>query len=214
MNSWGIVLFVGLIGAGKSTWLGEFAKKGIPSVLADDLFKSVVYHESNRSRLAKVFEEDVLDASGFPLFTRLRGLLFSLDSQGRDGCKKRQDALLYEFSEDFFNALHQEVIKSQSLSNSRFVIVEHSLALRDGWVKKLNPAHVVSLHCSRDVRLKRIIARRGDISVATYEAIMDMQPSDEEHHAMSAMGGVINHDSNCSLIEVREAVSQLLEFSF
>ncbi len=196
-----VVLFVGLIGAGKSTVLNVFKEKGAAILLTDNLWKEKIYQECNRERLIEVLGEDVLHADGAPNLKRLRSLLFSLDADEQVTCILRQKNLFLEFGETFFQSLRAEIGVQVSKPGVAMVVVESALALSDGWDKKIDPNEIVAVHCPKNVRLTRVLNRNPTVDEATYLAIMGMQPSDVEHFTMSSAVGAAHLNTHCSVEE-------------
>lgn len=201
MSQTPVVLFVGLIGAGKSTVLNVFKEKGAAILLTDNLWKEKIYQECNRERLIEVLGEDVLHADGSPNLKRLRSLLFSLDVDEQATCILRQKNLFLEFGETFFQSLRAEIDVQVSKPGVTIVVVENALALTNGWDKKIDPTQIVSVHCPKDVRLTRVLNRNPSVNESTYLATMSMQPSDEEHFTMSSAVGAIHLSTHCSVEE-------------
>lgn len=207
-----VVLFVGLIGSGKSTVLHGMKERGVSVILTDDLWKQVVYQESNRQRLVNVLGEDVLLDDGSPNLAQLRKLFFSPRSDEQSKCSLRLKKLFAEFGQGFFNTLNLEIQRQRGSFGVTMVIVENALALIDGWGAKILPHHIVSLHCPKDVRLSRILKRNPDVSEIMYLAIMETQPSDENHLEMSLKAGAVQIDTNCSIKDMFAKSATLYEY--
>lgn len=204
-----VVLFVGLIGSGKSTILQVLEEKGSAIILTDDLWKKNIYQERNRERLLHILGEDVLNLDGTPKVDRMRNLFFSLDQDEQSKCLQRMKDLFLEFGEEFSSCLHDEIRSLSEKEGVTMVVVESALALSSGWDEKIGPDFIVSLLCPWDVRLSRVLKRNPAIDKAKYMATMNMQPTDESHLEMSVEKGAVLISSDFSVEVMKGAAGNL-----
>ena len=189
-----VVLLVGLIGSGKSSIQRTFATMNVGVIESDTLAKELIYKESNRDRLTKIFGEDVFFAKGMPNKERIRELLFQ---KGKAFYKEMQSRIMSQFRAEILTEHHVQIGRYRD-DGKQLVVIEHALALRDGWTRQLSSRDVISLHCPSSVRLARLVKRDSRIPVTAYQSIMAVQPSDDEHMRMSEVSGAIQVDTNCT----------------
>ena len=189
-----VVLLVGLIGSGKSSIQRTFATMNVGVIESDTLAKEMIYKESNREHLTKIFGEDVLFAKGMPNKERIRELLFQ---RGKAFYKEIQSLIMSQFRAEILTEHHAQIGRYRD-GGKQLVVIEHALALRDEWARQFSSRCVISLHCPSSVRLGRLVKRDSRIPVTVYQSIMAAQPNDNEHMRMSEVAGTIQVDTNCT----------------
>jgi dephospho-CoA kinase len=142
---------VGGIGSGKSTVAGLLKELGGYVIDADQFGHEALRQPDVRERIFARWGQQVLEEEGEVSRRKLAGIVFA-DSAER---RALQD-LVFPWIE---GRIREEIERASGDARARFIVLDAAILLETGWGKACDA--IVFVAAPRDIRLKRIAAKRG-----------------------------------------------------
>jgi len=188
------MLVIGLTG-GSGCGKNEVAKilfeRGIATIDTDSVYHGLVSSDSECTReLARAFGDDILNADGSLLRSRLAEIVFFDDSERSSRMK-----LLGDITHRYIKVETEAFLQKEAEKAARFAVIDAPVLFESGFSDLCDTT--LAVLASRKTRLMRIMARDG-ISEARAEARLDAQPNDDFY--MSRADFVIHNDGDLAAL--------------
>ena len=191
-----IIGVTGPSGAGKSFLTQTLAKRALPVIDADKVYHSLLTKDSDcTSALVTEFGVEILNDDGTPNTKKLAGVVFASEEK-----LKKLNSLVLGFVIVKINEMISELEKQ----GKQAVIVDAPTLIESGFNKECDI--VVSVLCSTETRIMRIISRDG---ITHEKALMRVSAQKNDDFYISNSHFVLLNDGD--EIEFESKINELFD---